>query len=189
MTRFQGKDRFEVSDELGNTRTFEDSQVRVEQIMDQKDLVDDRQQNIREIADMMTKVNQISKEMNTLIYKQDEKLDSIHKHQDQIQDNARTAVQDMVETDNLTRKKLKKIALWAAAVILLGLCVVGLVYIIKSGSKDDKKTQLNALKLHSGASFGPFERAREAKSRDDWQIWAEVEPPAQATMTVETRVI
>lgn len=146
MTSF-GKDRFEVSDELGTTRTFEDSQVKVEQIMDQKDLVDGRQQNIREIAEMMSRVNQISKEMNTLIHRQDEKLDSITRTQDRVQDNAHQALGDMVETDRITRKKLKKVAIWAAVVVLLGLCVVGLVYIIKGGKKSDGGSQASVAGL------------------------------------------
>jgi hypothetical protein len=129
---------------------FQDSQVKVEQIMDQKDVVDERQQNIKDIADMMSKVNQISKEMNQLIHKQDENLDSIHKKQDKIHKNAKGTVNDLVEADNLTKKKLKKIAIWAGAIILLGICVVGLVYIIKGTDKksdggDTDKQVLGAL--------------------------------------------
>ena len=107
--------------------------------MDQKDIVDEREKNIKDIADMVSKVNQISKEMNQLIHKQDENLDSIHKKQDKVQKNAQQTVQDLVDTDNLTKKKLKRIAIWAVAIILLGLCVVGLVYIIKGNKKKENK--------------------------------------------------
>lgn len=110
--------------------------------MDQKDIVDERQQNIKEIADMMNKVNQISKEMNQLIHKQDEGLDEINKKQKKIKENAEKATENLIEADDLTKKKLKKIAIWAVAVILLGLCIVGLVYILKGGGggkKDDPK--------------------------------------------------
>ena len=105
--------------------------------MDQKDIVDERQQNIKEIADMMSKVNEISKEMNQLIHKQDEGLNDILQTQNNIHNNARTATKDLVEADDLTKKKLKKIAIWAIAVILLGLCIVGLVYILKGNKKND----------------------------------------------------
>ena len=194
MTRFGGRAPFEVSDELGQTRTFEDSQVRVEQIMDQKDLVDERQQNIREIADMMTKVNQISKEMNTLIHKQDEQLDEIHKRQDNVQDNARTALDDMVQTETLTRKKFKKIALWAVAVILLGLCVVGLVYIIKGGSKDeDNKTDQSSLKIHGldGVNMVPDFYAEEMSDESIGQggEWRDGWPQVEGLREVKTSVI
>jgi hypothetical protein len=153
--RFKEKNNFEISDELGNSRKFMDSQVKVEQIMDQKDIVDERQQNIREITDMMTKVNQISKEMNQLIQKQDDDLDNIHKKQEDIQNNAQTTVKDMVEADNITKKKLKKIAFWAAAVILLGLCIVGLVYILKGKktSDDPKKTTLSLTSTSEHPSY------------------------------------
>ena len=161
IQRFKDKNDFEISDEIGNVKQFEDSQVKVEQIMDQKDIVDERQQNIREISDMMTKVNQISKEMNQLIHKQDEDLDNIHKKQENIQNNAQTTVKDMVEVDNITKKKLKKIAFWAIGIILLALCIIGLIYILKGKKKsDDPKTQplqLGNSSIHNHYRYDPIE--------------------------------
>ena len=109
--------------------------------MDQKDIVDEREENIKELTTMMTRVNDISKQMNQLIETMDQDLDKINNKQDNILKNAEVTNKEMKETDQINKKKLKKVFIWVLALIGLGACIIGLVYIIK-GSTDKTETKL-----------------------------------------------
>ena len=116
-----------------------DNQVGVEMIMDQKDIVDERQQNIKDISVMMKRANDISEQMNNLIKESDQNLDTIIKTQDEVYVNAENTTNDMLETNEINKKKLKKVFIWVVALILLGICIIGLVYIIKGTKKKGSK--------------------------------------------------
>lgn len=109
--------------------------------MDQKDLVDQRDEDIREIANMAEKVFAISNDIKNLTQRQGEALDNIIKKQEDIEDNAGKAVDELEEANEFSRKKLKKVLIWGGVLLALAICVTALVYIIKDTkkSKDDKK--------------------------------------------------
>ena len=109
--------------------------------MDQKDQVDEREENIKEINKMMLKVNDISKQMKGIILEMDQDLDGIRKKQDDIDRNAGMTNKEMVETDKINKKKLKKVFIWTLIIIVLALCIIGIVYLSK-GNKDKENNNL-----------------------------------------------
>ena len=151
---------------------MQNQQVKVEEIMDQKDLVDTRDEDIREIATMAEKVFAISNDIKNLTKKQGQGLDNIIKKQDNIEDNAEKAVEELAEANEFSRKKLKKVLIWGGVVLALAVCVTALVYIIKGTKKkpDDPtvKIQVNEFGDDLGYKMGALKGLDEELKMSDY---------------------
>ncbi len=109
--------------------------IKVEEVIEQDNLVKERHQNISEIHRELGYLKEMSSQMFVIVREDDEKLNMITKQQDDIVTEVLPQTQkDLIETGREFSQMTKKVLCWTCILAGILLSVIGLIY-LESGKK------------------------------------------------------
>lgn len=146
VTRLPDEDLLTVSNELGSTRHFKRSDIKSEDVQQQQEIIDERHKNMAKVTTVVQRINEISNEMKSIIYRQERRLDEFHKRQVRIEDDGINALREVIEASNSSRFNYKKIVMITGVLILIAIAIMLIVYFVFfNGRNEEKEKKISGL--------------------------------------------